>query len=76
MPLDVGLGLVHALDAALFAEDRLGFCADPSRSAVVRPGARIPHPGRKAATADRARRRLSVAARLQSPAFRSRIRGS
>ena len=36
MPLDVGLGLVHALDAALFAEDRLGFCPDPWQAQLVR----------------------------------------
>ena len=40
MPLDVGLGLVHALDAALFAEDRLGFCAEPWQAQLLRSTSR------------------------------------
>src|SRR6201988_196758 len=40
MALDVGLGLVQALDPALFAEDRLGFCPDPGQAQLVRSTSR------------------------------------
>ena len=40
MPLDVGLGLVHALDAALFAEDRLRFCAESWQAQLLRSTSR------------------------------------
>lgn len=40
MPLDVGLSLCHALDAALFAEDRLGFRPDPWQEQLLRSTSR------------------------------------
>jgi hypothetical protein len=40
MPLDLGLGLCQALDAAVFAEDRLGFRPDPWQAQLLRSTAR------------------------------------
>jgi hypothetical protein len=40
MPLDVGLSLCHALDAALFARDRLGFRPDSWQEQLLRSTSR------------------------------------
>jgi hypothetical protein len=40
MPLDVGLCLCHALDAALFAKDRLAFRPDPWQEQLLRSTSR------------------------------------
>jgi hypothetical protein len=40
MPLDVGLSLCHALDAVLFANDRLGFRPDPWQEQLLRSTSR------------------------------------